>query len=59
VGIGINVNHSVEDFPPELQNRAISLALALHRTVDRQNFAVTLLQNLNRTYRARFVSADF
>ena len=59
VGIVINVNHSVEDFPPELQNRAISLAMALHRPVDRQNFAVALLQNLNRTYRARFVSADF
>ena len=59
VGIGINVNQSVEDFPPELQNRAISLAMALHRPVDRQNFAVVLLQNLNRTYRARFVSADF
>ena len=59
VGIGINVNHSVEDFPPELQNRAISLAMALHRPVDRQKFAVALLQNLDRTYRARFVSADF
>ena len=59
VGIGINVTQSVEDFPPELQDRAISLAMALHRPVDRQNFAITLLQNLNRTYRARFVSADF
>ena len=59
VGIGINVNHSVEDFPPELQNRAISLAMALHRPVDRQKLAVALLQNLDRTYRARFVSADF
>src|SRR5437867_1238989 len=59
VGIGINVNHSVEDFPAELQNRAISLAMALHRPVDRQQFAVALLQNLNRTYRAGFVSADF
>jgi BirA family biotin operon repressor/biotin-[acetyl-CoA-carboxylase] ligase len=57
VGIGINVNHSVEDFPPQLQNRAISLAMALHRTVDRQKFAVTLLQNLDRTYHVRFVSA--
>src|SRR6266853_6867186 len=48
VGIGINVTQSVEDFPPELQNRAISLAMALHRPVDRQNFAVALLQNLDR-----------
>src|SRR5436309_7190477 len=33
VGVGINVNQSVEDFPPELQNRAISLAMALHRSI--------------------------
>src|SRR5437867_2307641 len=59
VGIGINVNQSLQDFPAELQNRAISLAMALHRPVDRQQFAVALLQNLNRTYRAGFVSADF
>ena len=58
VGIGINVNHSLEDFPPELQERAISLVMALHRPVDRQKFAVALLQNLDRTYRARFVPAD-
>jgi BirA family biotin operon repressor/biotin-[acetyl-CoA-carboxylase] ligase len=55
VGIGINVNHSVEDFPPELQNRAISLAMALHRPVDRQQLAVAILRNLNRTYREKFV----
>ena len=54
VGIGINVNQSLEDFPPELQSRAISLALALHRPVDRQRFAVAVLRNLDRTYRARF-----
>jgi|SRR5437868_10789348 len=56
VGIGINVNHSVADFPPELQNRAISLAMALHRPVDRQQLAVAILRNLNRTYREKFVT---
>jgi len=54
VGVGINVNQSLEDFPPELRNRAISLAMALQRPVDRQKFAVVLLRNLDRTYRARF-----
>src|SRR5438309_11735353 len=29
VGIGINVNQSLEDFPPGLQSKAISLAMAL------------------------------
>src|SRR5881397_2399323 len=55
-GIGINVNQSLEDFPPELQNRAISLAMALHRPVDRQQLAVAILRNLNRTYREKFVT---
>ena len=54
VGVGINVNQSLEDFPPELRNRAISLAMALQRPIDRQKSAVVLLRNLDRTYRARF-----
>jgi len=54
IGIGINVNQSREDFPKELQDRAISLAMALDRQVDRQTFAVALLRNLDRTYRAQF-----
>ena len=52
VGIGVNVNQS--DFPEELRDKAISLAMALGRQVDRQKFAITLLRNLDRTYRARF-----
>ena len=54
VGIGINVNQSLEDFPAELQSRAISLAIAMHQPVDRQKLAVSLLQNLDRTYREKF-----
>jgi BirA family transcriptional regulator, biotin operon repressor / biotin---[acetyl-CoA-carboxylase] ligase len=54
VGIGINVNQSAEDFPRELQSRAISLAMALQQPVDRQKFAVAVLRNLDRTYRTRF-----
>ena len=54
VGTGINVNHSMEDFPPELQGRAISLSMALQRPIDRQKFAIAVLRNLDRTYRARF-----
>jgi len=53
-GIGINVNQSLEDFPRELQSRAISLAMALDRRVDRQKFAIALLRSLYRSYRERF-----
>jgi BirA family biotin operon repressor/biotin-[acetyl-CoA-carboxylase] ligase len=56
IGIGINVNQSVEDFPPELQSGAISLAMALHRPVNRHEFTVAVLRNLDRTYRERFVA---
>jgi len=55
-GIGINVNQSLEDFPPELQSRATSLAMALHRPVDRRQLAVALLRYLDRTYRERFTA---
>ena len=55
-GIGVNVNQSCGDFPSELQSMAISLAMALGRQVDRQSFAIALLRNLDRTYRARFAS---
>src|SRR6266481_9230210 len=54
IGVGINVNQSREDFPKELQNRAISLAMALGRQVDRQKLAVAVLRNLDRTYCAQF-----
>jgi BirA family biotin operon repressor/biotin-[acetyl-CoA-carboxylase] ligase len=54
VGIGINVNQCRDDFPDELQDRAISLAMALGRQVDRQNLAVALLRNLDLTYREKF-----
>ena len=56
VGIGINVNQSLEDFPPELQSRAISLAMALDRQVHRQKFVVALLRNLDLTYHEKFVT---
>jgi BirA family biotin operon repressor/biotin-[acetyl-CoA-carboxylase] ligase len=56
-GIGVNVNQSREDFPKELQRRAISLAMALGKQIDRQSFAVALLRKLDRTYREKFVRA--
>ena len=58
VGIGINVNQCRDDFPAELQDRAISLAMALGRQVDRQNFAVALLRNLDLTYREKFLESS-
>jgi BirA family transcriptional regulator, biotin operon repressor / biotin---[acetyl-CoA-carboxylase] ligase len=53
-GIGVNVNQSREDFPKQLQNKAISLAMALGKQVDRQEFAIALLRKLDRAYRELF-----
>jgi len=57
-GIGVNVNQSLEDFPKELQNRAISLGMTLGRQVGRRKFAIALLRELDRTYREKFASAE-
>jgi BirA family biotin operon repressor/biotin-[acetyl-CoA-carboxylase] ligase len=49
VGIGVNINHTPEDFPPDLRDRAGSLAMALGRKLDRAAFATSLLRELEGT----------
>jgi BirA family biotin operon repressor/biotin-[acetyl-CoA-carboxylase] ligase len=46
VGVGLNVNHSIEDFPEDLGHRACSLAMACKRRIDRTAIAVALLRQL-------------
>ena len=41
-GIGINCNHKISDFPPEVQEMATSLALELGHPVDRCRLAAEL-----------------
>lgn len=54
LGIGLNVNHAPGDFSEDLRERATSLAIAQRRRVDRHLLAITLLRNLDRTYRKLF-----
>lgn len=46
VGIGLNVNHSSEDFPEELQHRACSLAMACTSPLERTAVAISLITQL-------------
>jgi BirA family biotin operon repressor/biotin-[acetyl-CoA-carboxylase] ligase len=46
LGIGVNVNLAVDDFPPELRAIATSLAIAGGRPLDRVAFAEALLGRL-------------
>lgn len=50
-GIGINVNHTPEDFDEEIRSIATSLSMELGRPVRRATLAVELIQALNRMYR--------
>jgi BirA family biotin operon repressor/biotin-[acetyl-CoA-carboxylase] ligase len=54
VGIGLNANHAITDFPVELRATAGSLAMAAGRPIDRQALAVALLRNLNCIYAELF-----
>ena len=49
-GIGLNVNEAEPDFPPELGDKATSLAILTGRQQDRGSIAVALLRNLDRSY---------
>ena len=48
-GIGVNLNQAPEEFPEELRERAVSLAMVLERPIDRSAFAAALLRELERT----------
>ena len=46
VGIGLNVNHGISDFPEELRERATSLARASETPFNRNEVAAILLRHL-------------
>jgi len=47
LGVGLNVHHRREDFPPELQAAASSLALEIGHPPSRQTVASAVLTHLN------------
>lgn len=56
LGIGINVNQT--EFPPDLVERATSLALEARRALDRESLLEALLASLDRWY-ARYLREGF
>lgn len=46
VGIGVNINWSPEDFPPDIADLATSLQIAKGNPVDRNSFVVHLVRSL-------------
>ncbi len=58
VGIGVNVNQQPHDFSEAIRERAGSLAMLLHRSLDRNEFAIQLLRNLEQAYRLGGATAD-
>ena len=57
-GIGVNVNQPLDAFPEALRERAGSLAMALGRPLNRSEFAVALLRELDRRYAEFRVRAE-
>ena len=58
LGIGVDVNLSPGDFPPELRKTATSLKAELGKPVSRAELAVALLRELDEDY-ARITSGRF
>ena len=50
LGVGINVNQGIDDFPAELRAGAVSIAMLTGNKVDRTELAIALLRELNRNY---------
>lgn len=58
LGIGVNLNATTRDFPPDLRRKASSLRIAARRRIDRASFAGVLLSELEHYYE-RFVAGGF
>lgn len=58
VGIGVNLNATGADFPPELKSKATSLALVGGAAIDRAAFTGRLLTRLDGAY-AAFLEGGF
>ncbi|MDK2811588.1 MAG: BirA family transcriptional regulator [Petroclostridium sp.] len=50
VGIGINVNTDIEDFPAGLQKTAASVKMITGQAVDRKSLVVKILENFEEVY---------
>jgi BirA family biotin operon repressor/biotin-[acetyl-CoA-carboxylase] ligase len=50
LGIGINANHVVTDFPPELRKIATSLRIETGQRLNRADLAIKILQEFDRDY---------
>ncbi len=57
IGLGVNLNQATEDFPIELRSRAGSLAQLLGRKINRSDFALALLRELEQTRESALSSA--
>jgi BirA family biotin operon repressor/biotin-[acetyl-CoA-carboxylase] ligase len=58
LGIGINVNHAADDFPPALRGCAASVAMLSGKQVDRQALAIALLRRLRRAHPHQPLAVD-
>lgn len=58
VGIGVNLNIEIEEFPEELRGKATSLRVATAKHIDRARFAEVLLSRLQQRY-GQFCDAGF
>jgi BirA family biotin operon repressor/biotin-[acetyl-CoA-carboxylase] ligase len=49
-GVGVNLNSTPGDFPPDVRDKAVALALAAGKPIDRTAFSARLLSRLEERY---------
>jgi BirA family biotin operon repressor/biotin-[acetyl-CoA-carboxylase] ligase len=58
LGVGVNVNQTTSDFPPEIRKQATSLKIETGRQISRAELATAILRELDTDY-ARVCNGDF
>lgn len=59
MGIGINANMTLEDFPPEIATTATSLRIAAGHRVNRREVIALIMEEIEKTYNRYIEDGDF
>ena len=55
LGVGINTNYKIEDFPENMQKKVTSLKIILNKEIENQKLLMAILEKMNSLYTTDFI----
>jgi BirA family biotin operon repressor/biotin-[acetyl-CoA-carboxylase] ligase len=58
LGIGVNTNYEIEDFPEGLKEKTTSLRIILNKEIENQKLLITILEKIKALYNMDFIQNE-